>query len=176
MAANKKALITGISGMVGSHLAEYILKHSDWDIVGMIRWRSPLDNLSELIPQINTRHRITLDYADLRDSISIDNIIKKHRPDYVFHLAAQSYPKTSFDAPLDTLETNIQGTTRVLEALKRYSPDAIIHICSSSEVYGRVSQDQIPINESCNFHPASPYAISKVGTDLVGYIMLKLLV
>jgi GDPmannose 4,6-dehydratase len=134
----------------------------------MIRWRSPLDNLSELIPQINTRHRITLDYADLRDSISIDNIIKKHRPDYVFHLAAQSYPKTSFDAPLDTLETNIQGTTRVLEALKRYSPDAIIHICSSSEVYGRVSQDQIPINESCNFHPASPYAISKVGTDLVG--------
>jgi GDP-mannose 4,6-dehydratase len=89
-------------------------------------------------------------------------------PDYVFHLAAQSFPKTSFSAPLDTLETNVQGTVRVLEALKKYCPKAIIHVCSSSEVFGRVSEDKLPITEDCGFHPASPYAISKVGTDLVG--------
>jgi GDPmannose 4,6-dehydratase len=89
-------------------------------------------------------------------------------PDYVFHLAAQSYPKTSFTAPLDTYETNIQGTSRVLEALKQYKKDAIIHVCASSEVFGRVPKEKLPIDEECTFHPASPYAISKVGTDLVG--------
>ena len=164
----KKAFITGITGMVGSHLAEYIFSNTDWDIVGMIRWRSPLDNLSGLINHINSNNRISLVYADLRDSISIDKVVKDTKPDYVFHLAAQSYPQTSFTAPLDTLDTNIQGTTRLLEALKNHSPEAIIHVCASSEVYGRVPKDKIPIDEECSFHPASPYAISKVGTDLVG--------
>jgi len=89
-------------------------------------------------------------------------------PDYVFHLAAQSFPRTSFDAPLDTLETNVQGTQRILEALRTYRKDAIIHVCSSSEVFGRVTKEKLPIDEECTFHPASPYAISKVGTDLIG--------
>ena len=165
---NKKAFITGITGMVGSHLAEYIFSNTDWDIVGMIRWRSPLDNLSGLINHINSNNRISLVYADLRDSISIDKVVKDTKPDYVFHLAAQSYPQTSFTAPLDTLDTNIQGTTRLLESLRTHSLKSIIHICASSEVYGRVPKEKIPINEDCSFHPASPYAISKVGTDLVG--------
>lgn len=109
----------------------------------------------------------------MRDAISIDNAVKEVLPDYVFHLAAQSYPKTSFTAPLDTLDTNIQGTTRVLEALKNFAPNAVIHVCASSEVFGRVSKEKLAemggvINEECTFHPASPYAISKVGTDLVG--------
>jgi len=95
-------------------------------------------------------------------------VVQRSQPDYVFHLAAQSYPKTSFDAPLDTLDTNVQGTTRVLEALKNIRRDAIIHVCASSEVFGRVSKENLPIGEECTFHPASPYAISKVGTDLVG--------
>jgi len=164
----KKAFITGITGMVGSHLAEYIFSNTDWDIVGMIRWRSPLDNLSGLINHINSNNRISLVYADLRDSISIDKVVKDTKPDYVFHLAAQSYPQTSFTAPLDTLDTNIQGTTRLLESLRTHSLESIIHICASSEVYGRVPKEKIPINEDCSFHPASPYAISKVGTDLVG--------
>jgi GDPmannose 4,6-dehydratase len=86
----------------------------------------------------------------------------------VFHLAAQSYPKTSFDSPLDTLETNIQGTAHVMEALRKNDIKAISHVCASSEVFGRVSRDKLPIDEECTFHPASPYAISKVGTDLVG--------
>lgn len=164
----EKALITGITGMVGSHLAEYLLKNTDWDIVGMLRWRSPLDNISQLIEQVNKKDRVSLVYADLRDTLSIEAAISQCVPDYVFHLAAQSYPKTSFDAPLDTLDTNIQGTVRVLDAIKKYAPNAKVHVCSSSEVYGRVSKDKLPINEDCSFHPASPYAISKVGTDLVG--------
>lgn len=164
----KKALITGITGMVGSHLAEYLMMNTDWDIAGMTRWRSPLDNIKTLVPNINSGNRISLMYGDLRDTISIDNIVKDSRPDYIFHLAAQSYPQTSFTAPLDTLDTNIQGTVRLLEAAKKYSKESIIHICSSSEVFGRVPKDKIPINEECSFHPASPYAISKVGTDLVG--------
>jgi GDP-4-dehydro-6-deoxy-D-mannose reductase len=168
MNRKKIALITGITGMVGSHLAEFIYDHTDWDIVGMIRWRSPLDNINTLIENINKKNRIRLVYADLRDTLSVDRAIKDANPDYVFHLAAQSYPKTSFDAPLDTLETNIQGTVRVLEGIKKYTPNAVTHICASSEVYGRVSRDKLPIDEECGFHPASPYAISKVGTDLVG--------
>lgn len=164
----KRVLITGISGMVGSHLADFILKNTDWDIVGMIRWRSPLDNIKHLVNQINSQSRVSLVYGDLRDTLSIENVVQKSRPDYVFHLAAQSYPKTSFDAPLDTLDTNIQGTVRLLDAIRKNSPEAIIHVCSSSEIYGRVKKEMLPINEQCLFHPASPYAISKVGTDLVG--------
>lgn len=164
----KKVLITGITGMVGSHLADYLIENTDWDIYGMCRWRSPLDNLSHHIDRINKKDRMYLVYADLRDALSIDTIVKDIVPDYVFHLAAQSYPKTSFDAPLDTLDTNVQGTTRVLEALRKYAPDAVIHVCASSEVFGRVPKEKLPINEECTFHPASPYAISKVGTDLVG--------
>jgi len=166
--SKKCAFITGITGMVGSHLADFILAHTDWEIVGMCRWRSPLDNISHLIPLINRKERIRLVYGDLRDSSSIDHVIKESRPDYVFHLAAQSFPQTSFTSPLDTYETNIQGTSRILEALRQYRKDAIIHVCASSEVFGRVPKEKLPITEDCTFHPASPYAISKVGTDLVG--------
>ncbi len=163
-----RAFITGITGMVGSHLADYLYTNTDWEIHGLTRWRSPLDNLKDRIPQINKKERIFLHYGDLRDGESIRHVVKNIKPDYVFHLAAQSYPKTSFEAPLDTYETNIQGTERVLAALKEYAPEAIVHVCASSEVFGRVPKDKVPIDEECAFHPASPYAISKVGTDLVG--------
>lgn len=163
-----KALITGFSGMVGSHLADYLLSNTDWDIHGMIRWRSPLDNVEHLLDRVNKKDRVFLEYADLRDYVSIQHVVKNVQPDYVFHLAAQSYPLTSFDSPLDTLETNVQGTAAVLEALRSFKPDAITHVCASSEVFGRVPKEKLPINEECTFHPASPYAISKVGTDLLG--------
>lgn len=163
-----RALITGITGMVGSHLAEYLLEHTDWDIVGMCRWRSPLDNIESLLPSINTGHRVSLVYADLRDTLAVRNAVEAANPDYVFHLAAQSFPRASFDGPLDTLDTNVQGTVRLLDAVRQQNPEAVIHVCSSSEVYGRVPREKLPIDESCSFHPASPYAISKVGTDLVG--------
>ena len=164
----KKALITGITGMVGSHLADYLLKNTDWIIFGMCRWRSPFDNIKHLIPRIERKDRIDLIYGDINDYISLQNVLEISKPDYVFHLAAQSYPKTSFTSPIDTFNTNIIGTAKLLEAIKKYAPKSIIHVCASSEVFGRVSKDKLPINEECAFHPASPYAISKVGTDLVG--------
>jgi len=163
-----RVLITGITGMVGSHLVDYLLEHTDWEIYGLCRWRSPLDNLSHLLSRINSKDRVHLVYGDLRDYLSIHEAVRKARPDYVFHLAAQSYPKTSFDSPLDTLETNVQGTANVLEALRKNDIAAVTHVCASSEVFGRVPKEKLPIDEECTFHPASPYAISKVGTDLIG--------
>ena len=163
-----RVLITGITGMVGSHLAEHLIAHTDWDIHGMIRWRSPLDNLQSLIGRINARDRMFLLYGDLRDTLAVQDVVRKAQPDYVFHLAAQSFPRTSFESPLDTYDTNIQGTARVLDALRVHAPKAVIHVCASSEVFGRVPPEKLPIDEECSFHPASPYAISKVGTDLIG--------
>lgn len=162
-----RALVTGASGFVGSHLSEFLIRHTDWELDLMIRWRSPLDNLSALVPLANEGKRIRFLYADLKDELSIASAVRVSQPQYVFHLAAQSFPRTSFDAPLDTLDTNVQGTVRLLEALKAYADDALIHVCSSSEVYGRVPKERLPIREDCHFHPASPYAISKIGTDLV---------
>lgn len=163
-----KALITGITGMVGSHLTDYLLEHTDWDVYGMCRWRSPLDNVSHLLERANKKQRLHFLYGDLCDSFSLVKVIKEVQPDYIFHLAAQSYPKTSFDSPVYTLDTNILGTCRLLEAVRCCQLNPIIHICSSSEVYGRVTQENLPINEGCKFHPASPYAISKIGTDNIG--------
>ena len=171
-----KALITGITGMVGSHLADFLLEHTDWDIYGVCRWRSPLENVEHLLDRANRKDRLYFSYADLNDQMSLVRVVKEARPDYVFHLAAQSYPLTSFTAPIDTLNTNILGTCRLLEALrletetdKSYQP--VIHVCASSEVFGKIAREKIPANgihEECSFDPASPYAISKVGTDLLG--------
>ncbi len=169
MTVKKRALITGITGMVGSHLADFLLENTDWDIYGMCRWRSPLDNVEHLIPLANSKDRVYFLYGDLNDYLSLHNVIKESKPDYVFHLAAQSFPRTSFDSPIDTLNVNILGTSRLLEALRSFEDlDPIIHVCASSEVFGRVPKEKLPIDEECSFHPASPYAISKIGTDLIG--------
>lgn len=171
-----KALITGVTGMVGSHLADFLLENTDWDIYGVCRWRSPLDNVAHLIERVNAKDRVFFEYADLNDEMSLISVVHKIKPNYVFHLAAQSYPQTSFTAPIDTLNTNILGTCRLLEAFrlamqedKSYKP--VIHVCASSEVFGRIPAEKKPktgIHEECPFHPASPYAISKTGTDLLG--------
>ena len=171
-----KALITGITGMVGSHLADFLLENTNWNIYGVCRWRSPLDNVEHLLDRVNKKERVFFEYADLNDSISLIKIINDIKPDYIFHLAAQSYPLTSFTAPIDTLNTNILGTCRLLEAIriemrndKNYKP--VVHVCASSEVFGKIPAEKKPksgIHEECSFHPASPYAISKVGTDLLG--------
>jgi GDP-mannose 4,6-dehydratase len=165
----KRAMITGITGMVGSHLADFLIDNTDWDIYGMCRWRSPLDNVEHLLDRANKKDRISFIHGDLCDYISLQNAVEESRPDYVFHLAAQSYPTTSFSSPLQTLDTNILGTERLLEALRKCPGiDPVIHVCSSSEVFGRVTKERLPITEENLFHPASPYAISKAGTDLVG--------
>jgi GDPmannose 4,6-dehydratase len=164
----KRALITGMTGMVGSHLTDYLMENTDWEIHGLVRWRSSLENISHWLVKINNKDRIFLHYGDLNDYGSLQCVIADVHPDYVFHLAAQSYPMTSFNSPIETLETNILGTCRLLETIYRAGQNPVIHVCASSEVFGRVPREELPIKEDCAFHPASPYAISKVGTDLIG--------
>tara|TARA_R110002072_G_scaffold19956_8_gene73445 strand:+ start:10769 stop:11776 length:1008 start_codon:yes stop_codon:yes gene_type:complete len=164
----KSAFITGITGMVGSHLADYLLENTDWNIYGLVRWNDRMDNIEHLMDRINIKDRVELVYGDINDLSSLLSVFGKTKPDYVFHLAAQSYPKTSFDSPLETLETNILGTAKVLDAIKKLNLNPVIHVCASSEVFGRVPREMLPIHEDVGFHPASPYAISKVGTDLIG--------
>lgn len=166
-----KSLITGMTGMVGSHLADFLLENTDWKIYGMQRWRSPIDNILHLIPCINNGDRVFVEYGDLNDQASLLRVLEKVKPQYIFHLAAQSYPQTSFSAPIDTLNTNILGTCRLLESIRFLKQNPVIHVCASSEVFGRIPPEKKPaegINEECPFHPASPYAISKIGTDMLG--------
>jgi len=164
---NKNILITGITGFVGSHLADYILaEFPDVQILGLVRWRSPKDNIKDIL------NKITLCYGDLLDLSSLETILGKHRPDVIFHLAAQSYVDFSFLAPIATLEANVIGTCNLLEAIKKLKLgsdyDPIVHICSSSEVYGQVKENEVPIKENNPFRPASPYAVSKVAEDMLG--------
>ena len=165
---SKKVLITGITGMVGSHLTDYLLKNTSWKIYGLCRWRSPLDNVEHLLNIANKKKRLSFINADLNDYSSLIEALKTSKPDYIFHLAAQSYPLTSFTEGNSTLDTNIIGTYNLLNAIKFLKFKPLIHVCSSSEVFGRVKKENLPINENCSYHPASPYAISKVGTDLIG--------
>ena len=163
------ALITGITGMVGSHLVDYLIENTEWNIYGFIRWNDRLDNLEHHFDRINKKDRIFLINGDLNDLPSVISAVEQSEADYVFHLAAQSYPKTSFRAPLETLQTNIIGTANLLESIGNYGNDNIVvHVCASSEIFGKVPKEKLPIDEECSVHPASPYAISKVGTDLLG--------
>lgn len=157
-----KILITGITGFVGSHLAEYVLNLNEGPVVyGLCRWRSPRDNLAKIY------NKITLLEADLCDLSALIRHFKVIKPDIIFHLAAQSYVLTSFNSPIHTLWSNVIGTTNLLEAVRITEIDPVIHICSSSEVYGQVSEADVPIRETCPFKPASPYAVSKVGEDMI---------
>jgi GDPmannose 4,6-dehydratase len=167
----KKILVTGITGQVGSQLADYVLANTDIEVIGMMRWQEPLDNIYHLTDRINRRERIRLEYADLNDYSSLLRVLSMHKPDYISHLAAQSYPKTSFDIPIETLQTNVIGTANLLECVRKLKQadgyDPIIHVCSSSEVYGRAKAG-VPLDEDTAFHGASPYSISKIGTDYLG--------
>lgn len=158
----RKSLITGITGFVGSHLAELLLDHGD-EVYGTFRWRSPRDNIRHLMDDVH------LVNCELTDAGSVRNCIATVKPDVIFHLAAQSYVPVSFDEPAATIETNVVGTLHLLEAVRKLGLDPVIHICSSSEVYGQVKKDEVPIRETNPLRPASPYAVSKVGEDLISY-------
>ena len=161
-AETMKILITGITGMVGSHLADYCLAHHpSVEIHGTVRWRSPRDNIGKILDQVH------LHAADLHDLGSLIRLMQDLRPDRIFHLGAQSYVVDSFSLPADTIHVNTIGTTNLLEAVRLAELDPLIHICSSSEVYGQVREDEIPIREDNSFRPASPYAVSKVGEDMI---------
>lgn len=160
-----RVLITGITGFVGSHLADYILEeHPEVEVFGIKRWRSPRNNIAKI------EKRIILFDGDLNDLASLITIFDQVKPEIVFHLAAQSFVASSYTAPADTINTNVVGTSNLLEAIRFTKIDPLIHVCSSSEVYGQVDQSQVPINESTHLNPVSPYAVSKVGEDMLAYM------
>jgi GDP-4-dehydro-6-deoxy-D-mannose reductase len=164
-------LITGFTGQVGSQMADYLLENTKYDVVGMMRWQEPLDNIYHLTKRINEKDRVKISYADLNDYSSMYKLLKQEKPKFIYHLAAQSFPKTSFDIPIETLQTNIIGTANLLECIRSlketdgYEP--VVHICSSSEVYGKAKSGEA-LTEESKFHGASPYSISKIGTDYLG--------
>ena len=159
-----RALITGITGFAGSHLAEYLLaEHPEVEVWGAQRWRSRTENIEHL------HERIQLREADLRDYTSVHSLLDEARPDVVFHLAAQSYVPSSWRAPTETLTTNITGQTNLFEAIRDLGLDPVVQIACSSEEYGLVHPDEIPIRETNPLRPLSPYAVSKVGQDFLAY-------
>lgn len=159
-----KALITGLTGFAGSHLAEYLLEHHpDVEIFGTLRWRSPLENIRQI------QDKVTLIETDLRDFHSVYRTLERVRPDVIFHLAAQSFVPTSWNAPAETLDTNIVGQTNIFEAARALGLDPVIQIACSSEEYGLVHPDETPITEDNPLRPLSPYAVSKMGQDFLGY-------
>jgi GDP-4-dehydro-6-deoxy-D-mannose reductase len=158
----EKALITGITGFVGSHLAELLLAKG-LEVHGIKRWRSRTDNIDHI------RAKLLLHDADMRDLHSLMVTIDESAPDYIFHLASQSFVPMSWKAPADTLETNITGTVHLFEAVRKSGRDPKIQVAGSSEEYGLVRPDEVPITEENPLRPLSPYGVSKVATDLLAF-------
>jgi len=181
-----KSLITGIGGFVASHLADYLLEKGE-EVYGTYRWYEDLSKIEHI------RDKIHMIPMDLNDLSSCQKCIEEVKPDFIFHLAAQSYVSDSFIYPHATIETNTLGTLNLLEAIRivrdkfktydlkeiykmatdgtKYDP--IIQVCSSSEVYGQVSKEDTPIKETQAFNPANPYAVGKIGADMLGLLYWK---
>lgn len=159
-----RVLITGITGFAGSHLAEYLLgEQPDVEVHGTYRWRSRMENLHGVVD------RLRLHETDLRDGAAVHKLLADVRPDAIFHLAAQSFVPTSWRAPAETLSTNINSQLHLFEAIRALEIDPVVQIACSSEEYGLVHADEVPITEDNALRPLSPYAVSKVAQDLLGY-------
>jgi len=159
-----RALITGVTGFAGSHLAEYLLREQPQvEVFGIRRWRSRTENIGAI------EGKITFLECDLRDSTSVHEALARSRPDLIFHLAAQSFVPTSWSAPNETLATNISGQVHLFEAIRLLQLDPVVQIACSSEQYGLVLPDEVPIRETNPLRPLSPYAVSKVTQDFLGY-------
>jgi len=163
-----RVLITGITGFVGSHLADYILReYPKVKVFGLKRWRSELGNIEHIINQIE------LIEADLKDESSVTQALMKIKPNRIFHLAAHSYVPTSWKMPTEVMINNVGGQTNLFEAVRRICPTVRIQIAGSSEEYGLVKPNEIPINENNPLRPMSTYGVSKVAQDLLGYQYYK---
>src|SRR5205809_7538849 len=188
MFAGMRVLITGITGFAGSHLAEHILaEHPDVAVFGTYRWRSRMENLDTLMAmgvldviegryssgagQADQAHkgRVTLLHCELTDAGAVEKLIAATRPDRIFHLAAQSFVQSSFDEPAATMRINIEAQLNVLEAIRRHDTKIRVHIAGSSEEYGMVYPDEVPMKESNPLRPLSPYAVSKVTQEMLAY-------
>lgn len=162
----KKALITGITGFVGSHMAEFLLKEG-LEVHGILRWRSKMDNIEHI------KNQLHLHEADLLDAHSLYTIIEEIKPDYIFHLAAQSFVKSSWASPANTLEINLVGSCNLFEAVRKAGLNTKIQIACSSEEYGMVYPEETPMKETNPLRPLSPYAVSKLAMDYLGYQYFK---
>lgn len=161
-----RILITGITGFVGSHLAEWSLAQGA-EVVGSLRWRSKTEHIDHL------RDRVTLIESDLRDLFSVRGLLERARPDYVVHLAAQSFVAASWETPSETLWTNAISQMNLFEAMRQLGSRARFIVIGSSEEYGLVYPDELPIRETNPLRPLSPYAVSKVTQDLMGWQYFK---
>jgi GDP-4-dehydro-6-deoxy-D-mannose reductase len=161
-----RLLITGITGFVGSHMAEYALAHGA-EVFGSSRWRSKTENIDHL------RSKITLVESDLRDLSSVRALLETTNPTHVIHLAAQSFVAASWQAPAETLTTNVISQVNLLEAMRGLKMSARFLVVGSSEEYGLVEERELPIKETNPLRPLSPYAVSKVTQDMMGYQYFK---
>lgn len=161
-----RVLITGLTGFVGSHLAEYVLSKNA-EVYGSIRWRSRTENIEHL------RDHVTLIDCDLKDLSSVNALVQKSMPDLIFHLASQSYVVTSWHSPNETMKNNISCQLNLLEAVRASGLDPLIQVAGSSEEYGFASVEETPVAETELLRPLSPYAVSKVAQDLLGYQYFK---
>lgn len=159
-----RVLITGITGFAGSHLAEYVLsEHPESEVFGTMRWRSRTENIRDI------ESKVELVECDLRDLSSVKQLVERVRPERIFHLAAQSFVPSSWNAPAESLTTNILGQLNIFESVRALELDPGIQIACSSEEYGMVFENELPIKETNPLRPLSPYAVSKVGQDYLGY-------
>jgi GDP-4-dehydro-6-deoxy-D-mannose reductase len=161
-----RVLITGITGFVGSHMAEYAL-FKGAQVFGSNRWRSKTENIEHL------RSKVTFIESDLRDVSSVRALLEISVPDYVVHLAAQSFVGVSWHAPAETLTTNNISQVNLLEALRGLKMSPRFLAAGSSEEYGLVLDDELPIRETNPLRPLSPYAVSKVTQDMMAYQYFK---
>jgi GDP-4-dehydro-6-deoxy-D-mannose reductase len=157
-----RVFITGVTGPVGSFLADHLLTIPGLDIHVFKRWRSDPRPIEHLIG------RVTVHEGDIEDAFSVDAAVRAAAPERVFHLAAQSYPSASWQAPVLTMRANVEGTLNLLEALRRHAPAARVHIAGTSAEYGFVRPDEVPIGEGHPLRPGSPYGVSKVAAELSG--------
>ena len=159
----RRVLVTGVTGFAGSHLVDYMLERGDCEIYGIQRWRSRTENIEHFAD------KITILECDLRDATSTRDTLEKVRPEWIFHLAAQSFVPTSWIAPTESLTTNVLAQVNIFEAVRHMKLNCRIQLACSSEEYGMVLADEVPIQETNPLRPLSPYAVSKVAQDMLGY-------
>jgi GDP-4-dehydro-6-deoxy-D-mannose reductase len=157
-----RLLITGITGFVGSHMAEYAIARGA-EVIGSARWRSRTENIDHL------RGQLRLIECDLRDTASVRRLLAASVPTHVIHLAAQSFVGASWHMPAETLSTNMTSQLNLLEGIRDIPGPPRFLVIGTSEEYGLVYPDELPIRETNPLRPLSPYAVSKVGQDLMDF-------